>query len=344
MVPVVGTLRPSPARTGFRSTCCWRPRTGTPAEWTGRRQSAPRSAPRAERRPARSAPARRSEPGRAGTRRPDEAGPTRRSRRRRGARRAPRRRPAAAVARRRQRNRHWGGAASSPLLALAAHRLSRCTRSTRPSSRSTATAPAPSGSTIPAGADAGQIGELLEAKGVVDRRRFFELNATITGRRGELRPGNYTLQKGMSNGDAIEALTKGPKVKVVADGQRHDRPRARRSARRRRSSTRRRSRAATSRPRARPRRCKRDPQARRARRAPRPPRASCSRPPTRCSRARRPTTSSSKQLDAFEENFGSVDMRYAKQQEPHALRRADHRLDDRARGAARPRSARSSPR
>lgn len=68
---------------------------------------------------------------------------------------------------------------------------------------------------IPTGADAGQIGELLAARGVVASGRFFELNATLTGRRGGLRPGNYTLLRDMSNGDAIAALTKGPKVRVV---------------------------------------------------------------------------------------------------------------------------------
>ena len=50
------------------------------------------------------------------------------------------------------------------------------------------------------------------------------------------------------------------------------------------------------------------------------------------------------QLDAFEENFKSVDMSYAKKQEAHALRRADHRVDDRARGAAGQASARWSRR
>jgi uncharacterized YceG family protein len=68
---------------------------------------------------------------------------------------------------------------------------------------------------VPSGADAGQIGDVLEAKDVVDSSRFFVLNATITGRRGGLRPGSYTLRKGMTNGEAIDALTKGPKVKVV---------------------------------------------------------------------------------------------------------------------------------
>jgi peptidoglycan lytic transglycosylase G len=69
--------------------------------------------------------------------------------------------------------------------------------------------------TIPAGADAGEIGDILAAKGVVDSSRFFVVNATVTGRRGGLRPGKYTLRQGMTNGAAIDALTKGPKVKVV---------------------------------------------------------------------------------------------------------------------------------
>jgi UPF0755 protein len=69
--------------------------------------------------------------------------------------------------------------------------------------------------TTPAGADAGEIGDILAAKGVVDSGRFFMVNATVTGRRDGLRPGSYTLRKGMTNGDAIDALTKGPKAKVV---------------------------------------------------------------------------------------------------------------------------------
>ncbi len=68
---------------------------------------------------------------------------------------------------------------------------------------------------VPEGADAGAIGDLLAAKGVVASGTFFELNATLTGRRGGLRPGAYTLRQEMSYGDAIDALTKGPKVRVV---------------------------------------------------------------------------------------------------------------------------------
>jgi len=63
---------------------------------------------------------------------------------------------------------------------------------------------------IPADSDAAAIGKLLEAKGVVDSARFFEVKATISGDRGDLRPGHYTLRENMSNGDAIAALTKVP--------------------------------------------------------------------------------------------------------------------------------------
>ena len=68
---------------------------------------------------------------------------------------------------------------------------------------------------IPAGADAGEIGRRLAERGVVDSASFFQINATLTGRRGRLRPGNYTLRRGMSNGDVVEALMQGPAVKVV---------------------------------------------------------------------------------------------------------------------------------
>jgi UPF0755 protein len=68
---------------------------------------------------------------------------------------------------------------------------------------------------IPEGADAGSIGELLERKGVVDDARFFEVNATLTLRRNKLRTGNYILRRNMTNGAAIDALMQGPKVRVV---------------------------------------------------------------------------------------------------------------------------------
>jgi uncharacterized YceG family protein len=69
--------------------------------------------------------------------------------------------------------------------------------------------------TIPTGADAGRIGEILADAGVVDSGRLFEANATLTLRRAKLRPGKYQLPRGMSNGAAVEALMQGPKVRVV---------------------------------------------------------------------------------------------------------------------------------
>src|SRR5690242_3705583 len=69
--------------------------------------------------------------------------------------------------------------------------------------------------TIPTGANAGRIGDLLAQKGVVDSATWFQVNATITGRRGKLRPGAYKLRHGMTNGAAVDALVQGPKAKIV---------------------------------------------------------------------------------------------------------------------------------
>ncbi len=74
----------------------------------------------------------------------------------------------------------------------------------------------PSGSvavTVPAGANAGDIGDLLSDAGVVDSGTFFTLNATLTGRRDGLQPGDYALQRDMSYGAALDAISKGPPPK-----------------------------------------------------------------------------------------------------------------------------------
>jgi uncharacterized YceG family protein len=68
---------------------------------------------------------------------------------------------------------------------------------------------------IPHGADAKQIGDKLEQAGVIDSSFFFQVNATLTMRRGDLRDGRYLLRKGMTNGQAIDALMQGPKARVV---------------------------------------------------------------------------------------------------------------------------------
>jgi uncharacterized YceG family protein len=68
---------------------------------------------------------------------------------------------------------------------------------------------------VPKGADAGQIGDILEKAGVIDSSFFFQVNATVTMRRGDLLNGRYLLRKGMTNGEAIDALMQGPKARVV---------------------------------------------------------------------------------------------------------------------------------
>jgi uncharacterized YceG family protein len=69
--------------------------------------------------------------------------------------------------------------------------------------------------TIPPGSSAGSIGTLLADKGVVDSGTFFNLNATVTGRRGDLKPGTYALRHGMTYGAVLDVLTKGPPPKIV---------------------------------------------------------------------------------------------------------------------------------
>ena len=167
---------------------------------------------------------------------------------------------------------------------------------------------------IPQNTDAGRDRRSCSPpRGVVDSARFFELNATISGDRGNLRPGRYTLKQGMTNGAAIDALTKVPEApQARRDRRRHARRRPVDQGERARSSrSPRRSRAAT--PRRRTRRPRSSASAISApRRARRPPRASCSRPPT-SSRSARPRSDLVKQqLDAFDDNFKGVSMKYAK--------------------------------
>jgi uncharacterized YceG family protein len=69
--------------------------------------------------------------------------------------------------------------------------------------------------TVEPGSDVGSVGKLLADKGVISSSTFFGVNATLTGRRDELKPGSYTLQRDMSYGAALDALVEGPKAKVV---------------------------------------------------------------------------------------------------------------------------------
>jgi UPF0755 protein len=63
---------------------------------------------------------------------------------------------------------------------------------------------------IPKGADAGRIGDILERRGVISSSFFFDLRARLAGKRGDLKPGVYSLHKDSSYGDVLTALAKGP--------------------------------------------------------------------------------------------------------------------------------------
>jgi UPF0755 protein len=65
---------------------------------------------------------------------------------------------------------------------------------------------------VPSGANASDIGKLLADKHVVSSKFFFELRARLSGDRGNLRAGSYTLKQDMSYGAVLTALTTKPKT------------------------------------------------------------------------------------------------------------------------------------
>jgi UPF0755 protein len=69
---------------------------------------------------------------------------------------------------------------------------------------------------IPRGSGVGDIGDLLERRGVVSSSFFFQARATISGKRGDLKPGTYDLRRGMSYGSVLDLLSGGPSQNVVA--------------------------------------------------------------------------------------------------------------------------------
>jgi uncharacterized YceG family protein len=60
---------------------------------------------------------------------------------------------------------------------------------------------------IPAGAGTSAIGTLLAKDHVISSAFFFKLRAALSGKRGKLESGRYTLRRGMSYGAALAALT-----------------------------------------------------------------------------------------------------------------------------------------
>jgi len=63
---------------------------------------------------------------------------------------------------------------------------------------------------IPSGAGADDVGERLAAAGVVDSGTIFSLRATLAGKRGGLRSGSYALERNMTYGAVIDALSAAP--------------------------------------------------------------------------------------------------------------------------------------
>jgi UPF0755 protein len=68
---------------------------------------------------------------------------------------------------------------------------------------------------IPKSSGVGRIGDILKQRGVVSSSFFFNLRATVSGRRGDLKPGSYHLKRDMSYGAALDALAKGPPSNIV---------------------------------------------------------------------------------------------------------------------------------
>jgi uncharacterized YceG family protein len=65
--------------------------------------------------------------------------------------------------------------------------------------------------TIPHGAAARRIGDILAARGVVASGFFFNLRASIDGDRGKLYSGRFAMRRGMSYSAALKVLTTPPK-------------------------------------------------------------------------------------------------------------------------------------
>ena len=68
---------------------------------------------------------------------------------------------------------------------------------------------------VPKGAGVGEIGDLLERRGVVPNSFFFQARARLGGDAGALKPGSYRLERDMSYGAALAALTAGPTNQIV---------------------------------------------------------------------------------------------------------------------------------
>jgi uncharacterized YceG family protein len=69
--------------------------------------------------------------------------------------------------------------------------------------------------TVPKGASVSEVADLLDEKGVIDSSTFFQIRATLEGKRSSLYAGHFTLAEGMSYSAALEALSKPPQKRVL---------------------------------------------------------------------------------------------------------------------------------
>jgi hypothetical protein len=70
---------------------------------------------------------------------------------------------------------------------------------------------------IPHGSSTGQIGDLLERKGVISSSFFFGLRVALDGDRGSLLAGQHEFKRGMSYGTVIGILTTPPKAAPTSE-------------------------------------------------------------------------------------------------------------------------------
>jgi UPF0755 protein len=68
---------------------------------------------------------------------------------------------------------------------------------------------------VPDGANATSIGELLEKKGVIQSAFGFRLSMFMDGGDVQIQAGKYTLSTGLTPGDALTQLEKGPEIEFV---------------------------------------------------------------------------------------------------------------------------------
>jgi uncharacterized YceG family protein len=68
---------------------------------------------------------------------------------------------------------------------------------------------------IPKEAGVGEIADVLHERGVVASPALFEVRATLAGKRGDLKPGSYTLREDMPFGAVLDRLTTGPGQQLV---------------------------------------------------------------------------------------------------------------------------------